>query len=216
MTDIERIHEIEKILSVKLHRVETLEALDTKNAFKIVFFFQGTRNYCLDNDGNVIGLSLDNSSVHLLPASIWNDFKHIQKLSLKDNKLTDISALKDLKGLTTLDLSYNKQLTDISVLKDLKGLNTLNLSNNKIADISALKDLKGLNTLNLSNNKIVDISALKDLKGLTTLDLSGNELTDINVLKELQGLTELLLRHNQLTDISVLKDLIELTKLNVT
>ena len=50
------------------------------------------------------------------------------------NRISDGSFLKDLTGLTTLDLSYNS-ISDGSFLKDLTGLTTLYLSSNSISII---------------------------------------------------------------------------------
>ena len=77
-------------------------------------------------------------------------------------RITDISFWKDLKSLTSLDLSFNR-ITNISFLKDLKYLTHLYLDYNEITDISFLEDLKDLSCLHLRLNQITDISYLKDL-----------------------------------------------------
>ncbi|MDY6930641.1 MAG: COR domain-containing protein, partial [Halobacteriota archaeon] len=82
---------------------------------------------------------------------------------------------KELKGLTSLDLSRNN-LSDVSFLKELKGLTSLDLRSNNLSDVSFLKELKGLTSLDLSRNNLSDVSFLKELKGLTSLDLSGNRI----------------------------------------
>ncbi len=56
-----------------------------------------------------------------------DDTERIIGLCINSNYLSDISFLKELKGLSTLDLSYNN-ISDISFLKELKGLSTLYLS----------------------------------------------------------------------------------------
>ncbi|MEM9121370.1 MAG: COR domain-containing protein, partial [Cyanobacteria bacterium P01_F01_bin.56] len=116
------------------------------------------------------------------------------------NSISDVSFLSELKGLTTLDLSYNR-ISDVSFLSELKGLTTLDLSYNRISDVSFLSELKGLTTLDLRNNRISDVSFLSELKGLTTLDLSYNSISDVSFLSELKGLTTLDLRNNRITEI---------------
>ncbi len=61
------------------------------------------------------------------------------------NYLEDVSFLRDLKGLTSLDLSWNG-LKDVSLLRELKGLTYLDLRYNKLKDISFLED-EGLDHL---------------------------------------------------------------------
>ncbi|NEQ51480.1 MAG: hypothetical protein F6K11_15280, partial [Leptolyngbya sp. SIO3F4] len=94
------------------------------------------------------------------------------------NRISDGSFLKELTGLTTLDLRNNR-ISDGSFLKELTGLTTLDLRNNSISDGSFLKELTGLTTLDLSSNSISDGSFLKELTGLTTLDLSSNSISII-------------------------------------
>ena len=56
------------------------------------------------------------------------------ELYLEDNKLTDISALKNLVSLSELNLADNK-IKDISALKNLTCLTTLYLDHNPACDL---------------------------------------------------------------------------------
>jgi len=150
----------------------------------------------------------------ILDISFLKDLKSLQTLDLSNNQVSDYSFLKDLKSLQALDLSYNK-ISDISFLKDLKSLQTLDLSNNQVSDYSFLKDLESLQTLDLSYNKISDISFLKALKSLQTLDLSNNQVSDYSFLKALKSLQTLKLSYNKISDISFLKDLKSLQTLDL-
>ena len=51
-------------------------------------------------------------------------------LWLGENKITDISALKNMTKLKELDL-INNQVSDITPLANLRNLESLNLGNNK-------------------------------------------------------------------------------------
>ncbi|MCP4108807.1 MAG: leucine-rich repeat domain-containing protein, partial [Desulfobacteraceae bacterium] len=146
--------------------------------------------------------------------SALKELKNLTKLELGWNEISDISILKELKSLTVLFLHCNKIL-NISVLKNLKNLAELILAGNKISDISAVKKLPNLTYLDLESNHISDISALKDLKNLTYLSLFRNEVSDISGLKELKNLVELNLYENKVSDISALEDLKNLKKLNL-
>ncbi|NVO11503.1 MAG: leucine-rich repeat domain-containing protein, partial [Bacteroidales bacterium] len=88
-----------------------------------------------------------------------------------------VSFLKELKGITSLDLSDNN-LSDVSFLKELKGITSLDLSDNNLSDVSFLKELKGITSLDLRNNLLNDVSFLKELKGITSLDLSDNPIVN--------------------------------------
>ena len=163
----------------------------------------------------VTGLLLINDFWNLKNITPLKELQQLNTLDLRSNKLSDISPLKELQQLNTLDLRYNK-LSDISPLKELQQLNTLYLSDNNLSDISPLKELQQLNTLDLRSNKLSDISPLKELQQLNTLDLRYNKLSDISPLKELQQLNTLDLSSNNLSDISPLKELQQLNTLDLS
>ena len=118
---------------------------DLKKAKKLIKKCQETKNFYLDLEK--CGITDLNELPELFECT------HLETLILRNNLISDISFLKDLKQLQSLDLSSNK-IFDYSFLKDLKQLQSLDLSFNQISDISFFKDLKQLQTLNLSNNKM--------------------------------------------------------------
>ena len=71
----------------------------------------------MDGNNLVTGLALDFCPVFLLPDSFWDSFRDIRFLSLKHSYLWDYSFIKDLKGLTSLDLS-NNNLIWMNIIKD--------------------------------------------------------------------------------------------------
>ncbi|MFA6012946.1 MAG: leucine-rich repeat domain-containing protein, partial [Desulfobacteraceae bacterium] len=147
--------------------------------------------------------------------SILKGLTQLQSLDLSYNQISDISILKGLTQLQSLVLSYN-QISDISILKDLAQLQSLDLNGNPISDISILKGLTQLQSLNLVDNQISDISILKGLTQLQSLDLSYNQISDISILKVLTQLQSLNLIGNTISDISILKDLTQLQSLNLS
>lgn len=92
-----------------------------------------------------------------------------------------IPLLRTLPPPYSLDLA-DSNVTDISALRELKGLTTLSLFDNNVVDISALRELKGLTKLDLGLTHVADISALRELMGLTTLDLRGAKVKDADVV----------------------------------
>ncbi|MCP5102613.1 MAG: hypothetical protein GY950_04500, partial [bacterium] len=152
---------------------ETLEQLEFAEIY--VSFQSG---FAVDENGHVIGLTLDN--IKLAPHFLVNisKLKHLQVFVFRNSGLTDISVLQGLSNLATLDLSSN-QLTDISVLHGLSNLTTLKLYNNKLTDISVLHGLSNLKELDLSDNQLSDISVLHGLTNLTLLDLRYNKINKL-------------------------------------
>jgi len=129
-----------------------------------------------------------------------NDFNSIEALSNLDNlieleiaggrtnnRISDISVLKNLIKLEKLDIMY-QHISDISVLKNFQKLKSLNAYNNKISDISVLQNLKELKYLNLGENKISDISVLQNLNKLENIDISDNLIPNFQSLYKLNTL----------------------------
>ncbi len=141
-------------------------------------------------------------------------FKSLKTLNLGHNKITDISAIKNLIKLERLELYFNK-ITDISAVNSLVKLEDLVLDKNKVIDISAVKGLTNLENLSFWDNEITDISAIKNLVKLKILELSNNKITDISVLKNLVNLEYLFVESNEITDISIIKNLKKIKRLGV-
>lgn len=154
-----------------------------------------------------------------LHISKYADINKYSLLSVTELDLSgrDIKSLEDIVHFKDLARLYcsNNRITDISSLKELTKLRKVDLSGNGISDISSLGDMRYLKELNLSNNNICDISGLKGLPLLETLDLSGNAISDISSLAGLLKLKDLNLSSNKISNISSLKKLVQLKNLNL-
>ncbi|MDY6933377.1 MAG: COR domain-containing protein [Spirochaetota bacterium] len=119
MTDLERIQTIEEILGYKLKQVEP-EKIAQKDFYapnpfdyslsyllSPKFPYKGSRSYCINRDDSIVGLALDYAPCFLLPQDILAGFRNITFLSLRSADISDVSFLKELKGLTGINLSNN-------------------------------------------------------------------------------------------------------------
>jgi Leucine-rich repeat (LRR) protein len=226
MNDLERIKQIEEILGVKFHQNNQHGSDDEKN------------NYTVDENGNVIKLSLYNTTlidkkisdllsgfksvtildlgtVNFSDYSFIKELKEIEALSIRSNSFVDASVLSGLGKIKILFLLSNN-LNNLSFLKSLNQLTFLILISNNVIDISFLKEMKELTSLNLMSNKLIDITALKDLHNLKSLDLSYNELNDVSILESLINISHLDLDSNNLSDVSFLKNLVNLESLDLS
>lgn len=198
------------------------------------------KNYRTDNPENVIHLLLEGYNLNdqleycncfprldsvelegtfdntrLSSIEVFQGVKYLRIESNQRDTISDFSALKELKSLTSLYLSGNN-LTNLSGLKELKNLTFLNLNYNNLTNLSGLKELKNLTSLYLSDNDLTNLDGLKELKNLDTLDLDNNfNLTNLDALKELKNLTYLNLSRTNLTNLDVLKGLDSLTTLDL-
>ena len=102
------------------------------------------------------------------------DLKKVFGLDLRDQQISDVSALAALKQLKTLHI-YENQIKDVSALAGLKQLERLNLRNNLISDVSALAGLKRLESLNLQSNPDLTKAQIAELqKVLPKCDIYSN------------------------------------------
>lgn len=106
-------------------------------------------------------------------------------LVLADNNIKEInSSIEKMTTLERLDVENNK-ISDISAFKNLVNLRSSYLYNNKLNNISALSKLSKLEALLINGNNIKDITPLKDLN-LKRLYVNGNPLSEnyIDILKK--------------------------------
>jgi len=157
---------------------------------------------------------------HEMPMAVIDDvgelvtLVQLARLSLANQRLTDITPLSNLTALTDLDLAKNR-IADISPLRNLRRVERLNLRFNEVVEVVALEVLTELDELNLSGNRVTDIGPLSSLHQLGYLVLWGNQISDLAPLAHLSELRDLLLSDNRIEDVSPLAPLTNLTRLSL-
>ena len=139
-----------------------------------------------------------------IPATIVDDFAS-RLVALTDE---DIERLVKLPELKILDLGNNK-IRDISPLREIVTLEELNLSQNLIADTSVVdfSAYEKMTTLNLASNRIENIT-IENMPKLVQLSLADNLISDTSNIKvtTLPELTYLNVSSNRISDIQELLD----------
>ena len=164
----------------------------------------------------------------------------LDHLSLKDNQISDLTALGELKGLDELDLSGN-QIRDIRALTKLESLRTLNLDRNPLTDCTELRSLRFLTSLSIVDTGVEEAGVYTLAKSLpdcsirfgtsgaeklyftgevfplnaVELTLGQKNLSDISMLQGFTELKILNLSDNDISDIRPLMELSKLEKLNI-
>jgi internalin A len=197
---------------------EPLNEKDVQNISTINF-----KGYTFDRDGkqvqrkekikNLAGLEkcvslrlLDLEGHEIADITPIKDLKLLQSVNLAKNKISDISPVAGLTKLQYLHLADN-EIADVSAVEKLENMRSLYLSNNKIKDAKPLSGLQKVWSLYLDGNQVTDLKPLAGLKWLKSLDLTGNGVTDITPLSELGEWDFLFLSDNKLTDIQVLVEM---------
>lgn len=141
----------------------------------------------------------------------------LTSLRLSNNDIRDVAALSQLTQLTTLDLSWNYQLQDALPLKYLTNLRELNLyylpgAGDTFRDL--VPHLTRLTDLNLGSSNVPDIEMLRGITGLERLNVGWNPLASLQPLAGLTGLTELDVTKTGAANLAPLAALVNLTDLS--
>lgn len=162
---------------------------------------------------NITGLQCAIQALTYVPP--LEDLTKLQKITLKNNNLTnidflenssveilDISAnkisslapLSTLSNITELNIGDNTSLTDFTPIANLTTLEVLKIGSNStydITDISFVENLENLTELKIYSHSLEDISPIQSLTSLEVLNLNGNNGSEISDLSALQNLENL-------------------------
>ena len=139
---------------------------------------------------------------------------YLEGLDLTNNQVSGLSALAVLTRMTVLDLSDN-QISDVAPLAAMDNLTNLGLPNNLVSNLAPLAGKANLVFLNLNNNRVSDLSPLTGLTGLNTLGMNDNQISDLAPLAGLTALTGLWIGGNRISNLTPLAGLTNLTLLGM-
>lgn len=148
----------------------------------------------MDNPKGISGENLQSvqfSHVGLTSLSGFGKMPSLQEAILSDNRIKDITPLKNYTSLKKLDLSQNK-ISDVSALASLSNLEALYLSKNDLTQAQALGQLTNLTELTMLSNPIVDSSFLQKLTKLENLEIDTT-IADLQTLQALPNLKKLVM-----------------------
>ena len=209
--------------AIELSKFEVLGISGTTDFFENDYVYKTEMNDSSDLDKrNYIGKYNSNitniDSFNNMNINIKNTLKRI---SLNNNKLSSISALKEFTAIEELDLMSNPFLTNLEGIENCTKLKNLAINNCNLTDISNLNNatlleqiviydnnnLENLYGLENSNNlkflradncNIKDISSLYGKTNLKYLDLENNKnLRSVLTLGSLSALSNLYLAGNE-------------------
>ncbi|RBP22019.1 MULTISPECIES: leucine-rich repeat domain-containing protein [Bacillus] len=161
---------------------------------------------------------------------------NLEKLTLRESNITDISVISGLRHLKYLDLSSNP-IESIQPVSKLENLDMLFLRDNKIADLTPLSQMKKIKILDLignnikdltplftvlsleevylANNQISNLSGIEKLKNVNLLWIGNNKISDVEPISKMSNLIELEIADSEIKDISSLSKLVKIQVLNL-
>jgi len=132
--------------------------------------------------------------------------ENLERLELKDCKVTDLSPIKGLTNLKVI-YTYAIEIESLEPLRNSNNLWFLSLRNSVISDFNVLSDLDHLSYLQIDSCGVSDIGFLSNLTNLRTLSLKYNEIQNVTPIKNLNMLEKLYLDNNPISDFSPLEEL---------
>ena len=216
-------------ISLQGNNIENVECLENMNLYEInLSNNQGITG--IEKLNNISTLILENCDLENEDIEKLNDLSKIDYLDLSNNKITNVSKLKEtnisflnLSGnrnidLNTVPIRYNNQeneenndyyclilnncnIENIEILKQ-SNIQNISLEGNPISDVSGLSEVTDIIELNLGNTNVTDVSPLKNIKSLYLNDNSG--LYNIDKLSEVRFLQ---LKNCHLSDFSFINEL---------
>lgn len=164
---------------------------------------------------NLKNLSISSVAVNQDVLSKIAALPNLEKLTLQNCSLSNISALSSAQKLTDLDLS-NNTIKNIEPISHMKSLQNLSLKSNAISDLSPLSGRVTLKQLDISGNAVTSIAPICGLSALTRLDASVNQISSLTDMQTLTSLQYLSVANNGLTDIAKLSACTSIQELHIS
>lgn len=140
-------------------------------------------------------------------------FKNLEQLSITNFTIDNLSSIKDLKFLKSLEIRNSKVSAFNKFTTAIENLTIDNCSN---IDFS-LFNLKNIKSLTVNHQGLTDIFFISKYKNLVELDISFNNIKDISPVLNLNRLNQFTASNNCITSIpDHSKDMVHLTLLDLS
>ncbi len=140
---------------------------------------------------------------------------NLEKLTLRESNVKDISAISKLRGLKYVDLTSNS-IESIHPIEQLENINMLFLRDNKISDLTPLSKMKKIKTLDLIGNNIKDIQPLFTLSTMKQLYLANNQISDLTGIDRLNNVKLLWIGNNKINNVEPISKISNLIELEIS
>ncbi|MCQ6536856.1 leucine-rich repeat domain-containing protein, partial [Bacillus mycoides] len=146
--------------------------------------------------------------------SVISGLRHLKYLDLSSSPIESIQPVSKLENLDMLFLRDNK-IADLTPLSQMKKIKILDLIGNNIKDLTPLFTVLSLEEVYLANNQISNLSGIEKLKNVNLLWIGNNKISDIEPISKMSNLIELEIADSEIKDISSLSKLVKIQVLNL-
>ncbi len=191
----EQLQEIGKMVFLDIEDNKDIKTLAPAEALQMLEIIKAGNSglQSLDGIGGLINLKeldcSDNDNINsLIPLSYLNN---LEKVNCGNTMVKSLVPLRNLERLRDLDVHYTT-IVDLRILKDLKMLTTLDVSQNiSLFSLDGVNYMPELMYLNCSESNVDNLTPLSKLKNLQRLDCSKTKvesLRPIQLVKSLQDI----------------------------
>lgn len=116
----------------------------------------------------------------------------LEKIRMSNcSEVTTLSFLANCVGMKHIHAKWCGKLADISALKAMTHLETLDIEDTAVADITALAGMTKLRRLDISETAVKDLSPLSRCTALQSLKINETQVTDLTPILKLPKLSRL-------------------------
>lgn len=190
--------------SPKVHSVEQL----SKSVLQ-----EGLSSFARNSQGVYAFLAMNLNQKGLTSLSGIQKYRHLERVSLRNNSLITVKELGQLPNLRHIDLAHNTVVSTQESLHE-EQLISLDLSHNSLIQFPDVSRFVCLKELNLAFNTLKFFKNSEVNVNLQYLNLSGNQLNSLRNLMPMVGLQHLIVSNCGLTNFEGLETFTSLEKID--
>jgi len=147
---------------------------------------------------------------------VLEDYVHLRQINMSKNQIKDVSTLKNIPNVLSLNLTTNQVKTiDVWEEGSMSNLLYLHLSENLLTAMPALA-FPALKKVNLSKNEITTCEAFTGHADIEELDLSNNSLESLAGVGNMPKLLKLTIAKNKIASLEGMAGLPEVKSLDLS
>lgn len=198
---------IDDVRYTKRGEIDTLEDLKKMhNLYSLTLVKQKITNLEPIKDLDIVHLFLNDNDIEDISA--LKEMTSLYTLEVGGNPIRDFGVVPHLINLGELDIS-DTNCSDFSFLKNMTNMRVLIAKNLKLEDIDFVSELYKLQTLNVQNNKIKNIFCVENLNQLEAFNIADNPIENISSINKMKKLKYMVIK-NTLIDVDSIDNSIEI------
>lgn len=129
----------------------------------------------------------------------------LERIHLTSPTLTSLGSKLGGPNVTVVEVEESPRLTDVSALSSMTGLTTIHLQGTGALNLPSLKALTALDELDMAGSKVTSLAALAGHPSLREINIDATPVTDVAPLATMPKLAVIMAHDTAVTNWTVLK-----------